>query len=179
MCCKGWIFLLINKEITPLWICKLLLRKWPRLLGAVSEHKINTQADCLLHSEANTSHSSSDWSGGWNTIPSLLKELRVCYTDFLFPDSVTKDIRHFSSILWTWSLIKTNLAKSQRQRGVELRSFSDEHFSSPFFVNFSLTVGFTDLLVSQDWMSAAHNKFEKNELHTVQLMTFMVLFKPF
>lgn len=52
--CKGWIFLLINKEIIPLQVCKLLLRKWPGLLGAINVHKINTQADCLLHLEANT-----------------------------------------------------------------------------------------------------------------------------
>ena len=57
--------------------------------------------------------------------------------------------------------MKTNLAKSQRQIDVELPSFSSEHFSSPFFMNFRLTVVSTDLLVSHEWMSAAYNKFEK------------------
>lgn len=122
---KGWIFPVINKEMIPLWVCKLLLSKWPGLWGAVNVHKIDTETVCLLHSKANTAATLGlDWSGVWNIISPFGK--RECCADLMVSPKT--------------STLHTDLTRSQREIDTGLSHFSGENFTSSLFMSFRLSL---------------------------------------
>lgn len=82
-----------------------------------------------------TSHIGSDWVWGMEYDFFPFKRVRLCYTDPVLPGGVTKNFRSLYMVI-----SEDNLAKSQRQIDVEVLSFSGEHFFSPFFMNFSLSL---------------------------------------
>lgn len=152
---KGWIFLIINKEMIPLWLCKLLLKKWSGLWGAVNVHKINTCEVCLLHSKANTAAMLA-WIGLGDGIgfPPLKRE-KVCCAD-LMVSSRTSTL-HCDSLDMVVDEHKFQVTKRNRHR---VLTFLWVRTSPLSYLWASDSHSCDYLLLFQEWMSAACNKFE-------------------